>query len=129
MKRVWIAMVILLCIFTFSGCQFAQKNVPSKLVIEDTTKNIKKEITDTKMVSDIFFVLQDANWMSVKVDMARSADYLLHFEIKKDEAKAVFYKIWLSPNKKQYEVAVDELSKYVKLSEKESKTLKRAIEK
>lgn len=105
------------------------KDVPSNLVIKDTTKNIEKEIIETKMVSDIFSVLRDTNWMNAKVEMSRPADYLLHFEIKKGKTKAVLYQIWLSPNKKQYEIVVDELNKYVKLSEGESETLKRAIEK
>jgi len=81
-----------------------------------------KEITDHEQVQKVQKILDDIDWKNAKVDMARPADYIFYFQFKnpKIEAKAVLYKLWISPNKDKVELVIDAQSKYSQLDKKKS---------
>ncbi|MGE7943848.1 hypothetical protein ACQKNB_17355 [Lysinibacillus xylanilyticus] len=81
-----------------------------------------KEITDHEQVQKVQKILDDIDWENAKVDMAHPADYIFDFQFNNPEieAKAVLYKLWISPNKDKVELVIDAQSKYSQLDKKKS---------
>jgi len=83
-----------------------------------------KEITENKQVQQVKDILDEIEWENAKVEMVRPPDYEFRFQYKspKIDAKAVLYKIWISPAKDKLEVVRGD-NEYGQLNEKNSAVL------
>ncbi|MFJ8460652.1 hypothetical protein ACIQ57_16140 [Lysinibacillus xylanilyticus] len=115
-------------IFIFiAGCSDVINNEEQKIEVQmrigdENNYEDFKEITDHEQVQKVQKILDDIDWENAKVDMARPADYIFYFQFKNPEieAKAVLYKLWISPNKDKVELVIDAQSKYSQLDKKKS---------
>jgi hypothetical protein len=84
-----------------------------------------KEITNNEQVQEVKKRLDNVDWETAKVNMARPADYRFVFQFKDPEikAKGVLYELWISPNKDKVELIIDAKSKYFQLIEEDSVVL------
>lgn len=92
---------------------------------EENTYEDFKEITNSKQVQEVKDIINNINWVNAQVEMTHPADYRFIFEFKdpNNEAKAVTYNLWISPNKEQVELVIDGESKYCQLDVKTSAKL------
>ncbi len=88
-----------------------------------------KVVTNNEKVQQVREILDKAEWVHAKVDMARIADYRFIFQFKNPEiqTKAVLHELWISPNKDQVELAINVSSEYVQLDKKSSAELYKII--
>lgn len=110
-----------------AGCSDVINNEEQKIEVQmrigdENNYEDFKEITDHEQVQKVQKILDDIDWENAKVDMARPADYIFYFQFKNPEieAKAVLYKLWISPNKDKVELVIDAQSKYSQLDKKKS---------
>ena len=76
-----------------------------------------KEVTDRDKVEKVQAILQEADWVTAKVEMIRYPDYRFGLKLSdsKPEAKAVKYKLWISSKGDIIELVRQD--KYVQLFE------------
>lgn len=94
----------------------------SKIVIsvrDQDSINNTNEVTDTESIQKVHAIIQDAEWIKAKSDMARVEDY--RFELQFEDGTQR-YLVWITPNHKQLEIIIPN-EKYVKLNEEDSQTL------
>ncbi|MGM0855355.1 MAG: hypothetical protein ACQEWI_22695 [Bacillota bacterium] len=124
--------LVLLAMFLFivTGCVNGIENEEQKIEVQkrigDKNKyEDYKEITNNEQVQEVKKILDNVDWETAKVNMARPADYRFVFQFKNPEieAKAVLYELWISPNKDKVELIIDAESKYFQLNEEGSAVL------
>lgn len=118
-----------LILLVMTGCSIGIENEKQNIKVQKCIGNKNNyedfnEITNNGQVRKVKKILDKADWENVKVDMTRPADYRFIFQFKnpKIEAKAVLYKLWISPNKDKVEV-VRGGREYVQLSNEDSSSL------
>ena len=116
-----------LILIFIAGCSDGINNEEQKIEVQmrigdENNYEDFKEITDHEQVKKVQKILDDIDWKNAKVDMARPADYIFYFQFNNPEieAKAVLYKLWISPNKDKVELVIDAQSKYSQLDKKKS---------
>lgn len=122
--------LIVMFIFLVTGCANGFVNEEQKIEVQKRVGEGNKyedfnEVADNQIVQKVKKILNDIDWESAKVNMARHADYRFVFQYKNSEleAKAVLYELWISPNKDKVELIIDAESKYIQLNEKDSAVL------
>ncbi|MGM9951745.1 MAG: hypothetical protein ACI33P_16535 [Lysinibacillus sp.] len=104
MKRLYFMICIGAFAVLLAACSKAtfdteQYIVVDKRVGEENQFEDFNEVTDRDQVDKALAILEEANWEKAKVEMVRYPDYRFGFQYKdpKIEAKAVEYKLWISP--------------------------------
>ena len=118
--------LVTMILFGMTGCSSETEHDGLNVEVQKRIGNENKyedfkEINDNKQVQKVKVILDEADWKNAEVDMVRPADYTFGFQFKnpKTEAKAVLYKIWISPNKDKVEVVKGD-NEYVQLNEENS---------
>ncbi len=116
-----------------TGCSNKIENEEQKIAVSKRVGNENKYegfrgINDSKQVLKVKEILSETDWQNAKVDMSRPADYLFVFKFINPEikAKAVLYRIWISPNKDKLEIVKGE-SQYAHLTKENSAILFKII--
>ena len=83
-----------------------------------------KEITNNDEVQKVKEIVFNIKWEKAKVQWEHPADYRFIFQFKNPniEAKAVTYKLWISPNNDIVEIVMED-DAYAKLNVENSRTL------
>ncbi|WP_127530098.1 hypothetical protein [Paenibacillus kobensis] len=81
--------------------------------------NIYRTIDRPRQVEHALRVLKQADWMKAHVDMDRQPDYKIE-TIRADEP--LTYDVWVTP-RRNLEIVIEGKAKYVKLSDRTSRTL------
>ena len=124
--------LVLLTMFLFivTGCANGIENEEQKIEVQKSIGDENKyedykEITNNEQVQEVKKILDNVDWETAKVNMARPADYRFVFQFKNPEleAKAVLYELWISPNKDKVELIIYAESKYFQLNEEDSAVL------
>ncbi|QOY34648.1 hypothetical protein AWH56_018235 [Anaerobacillus isosaccharinicus] len=76
-----------------------------KRIGEDNKYELLREITNPEKVEKILLMLEKANWINAKVEMASPPNYKINNK----------YEIWLTPLNNMLEVVIPSQSKYIKL--------------
>ncbi|MGE7624728.1 hypothetical protein ACQKMD_17235 [Viridibacillus sp. NPDC096237] len=126
-KTLFVSLAMIL--FVITGCSNGKVDTEKYIEVEKRIGDENKyedfkKITDNKQVQKVRDIISDRdNWKNGEVDRERPADYNFVFQFKSDKmsAKAVFYEIWISPNKDKVDVVAG--SEYVQLNEEESTDL------
>ena len=95
-----------------------QKRTGEENIFEDF-----KEVNQKKQVEKAIEIVENANWINKKIEMARYADYQFQFPFKNSsENKIASYTLWVSQNGENLEIVTDS-DKYVKLTKQDSENL------
>ena len=121
MKRLYFIMVcigayaVLLAACSNTTSDTEQYIVVDKRVGESNQYEDFKEVTDQDKVEKVQAILQEADWVTAKVEMIRYPDYKFGLKLNdsKTEAKAVKYNLWISPKGDKIELVRHD--KYVQL--------------
>lgn len=109
------------CSSSWSGQEIAvQKKVEGSTDFEDF-----REVTESKQIERVIALLKEADWQTMKVDMARYADYQLDIQLKNDEGsdtQLVRYLLWVEANGERLELT-EGTDQYVKLQGADAKEL------
>ncbi|WP_080846134.1 hypothetical protein [Cytobacillus gottheilii] len=120
-----IAFIGIISLF-IAGCSNQEQNIEvHKRIGDENNYEDFKIITKNQQVQKVREIINNIDWETAKVEMARPADYRFAFQFKNPdiEAKAVLYKLWISPNKDKVELVIDAESKYVQLDNNKSAEL------
>ena len=113
------SIIIYLFLSLLSGCAPSPNKVP--LVInkfdEDGNTHHYKTINSDQKIKEVKKVLNNAKWEIAKVKMEGYPDYTFYFD--NPNAKAVGYKVWITPNKNQLEMIMG-MDRHTKISEVDS---------
>lgn len=136
-KLAWwiVGVVVLVTIIVVSVFSTASRNevdfsgrvlvVEKRLTSADEVLNPEygdyRKVESSEDVQRIGNFISDLSYEKAKVDMAHPADYTFSFDPKDGTDKSALYELWKSPGGKRVEIVVDAESKYVHLSEKDSK--------
>ncbi|MFD1779099.1 hypothetical protein ACFSFW_10510 [Fredinandcohnia salidurans] len=105
-----------------TGCSNQEQNIDvQKRTGDENNYEDFKIITNNEQVQRVRKIIDNINWETAKVQMVRPADYRFAFQFK-NEAKAVLYELWISPNKDKVELLID-AGKYVQLDRNTSAEL------
>ncbi|WP_099355172.1 hypothetical protein [Fredinandcohnia onubensis] len=117
-----IALIGIISMF-IAGCSNQEQSVEvQKRIGDENNYEDFKLITNHQQVQKIREIIDNIDWETAKVQMARPADYRFAFQFK-NEAKAVLYELWISPNKDKVELIIDAGNKYVQLDRNTSAEL------
>ncbi|KQL33472.1 hypothetical protein AN959_17490 [Psychrobacillus sp. FJAT-21963] len=98
-----------------------QKIEVQKRIDDENDYEDFKEITNNDEVQKVKEIVFDIEWENAKVQMEHPADYRFIFQYKNPniEAKAVSYKLWISPNNDVVEIVMED-DAYAKLNKENS---------
>jgi hypothetical protein len=131
-----IFLLFLVLVIGLLGCNNPKESYTSQNLILRVSKvegeNFKfyKEIKNDNDVSTKMEILQNIDWEDKKVSMSRIPDYKIE-TVKTDPAvsyEPVTYNFWISPNKDSFEIVMEGWSKYTKLTNEQSKVVKKILE-
>lgn len=106
-----------------TGCSNQEQNIDvQKRTGDENNYEDFKIITNNEQVQRVRKIIDNINWETAKVQMVRPADYRFAFQFT-NEAKAVLYELWISPNKDKVELLIDAGNKYVQLDRNTSAEL------
>lgn len=89
---------------------------------EEDQYELFKEITDNDVVKKAAELLEDVRWKKGVVLMTQPPHYKFQFE---DDNQSIGsnYDLWISPNKDQVELVIEEQEKYIQLNKNQSAEL------
>lgn len=121
--------MVVLFLSLVAGCSNKIVNVEQKIEVQKRIddENIYKDfkvISDNDEVQKVEEIVFDIEWENAKVQMEHPADYRFIFQYKNPNivAKAVSYKIWISPNNDVVEIVMED-DAYAKLNKGNSSIL------
>ncbi len=110
-----------------AGCLNQEQNIDvQKRTGDENNYEDFKIITNNEQVQKVRKIIDNIDWETAKVQMIRPADYRFAFQFK-NEAKAVLYELWISPNKDKVELIIVAGNKYVQLDKNTSAELFEAL--
>ncbi len=121
----------MICIVFFSifmtGCSNEANSSGNKIIVqkrvgEEDQYELFKEITDNDVVKKAAELLEDVRWKNGVVLMTQPPHYKSQFE-GDDQSIGSNYDLWISPNKDQVELVIEEQEKYIQLNKNQSAEL------
>ena len=125
MKTLKLLGILLSLLLITAGCSEAIKGqyITVQKVIDDDNYEDFNKVTNKKQVLKAREILDNADWVVEKEDMAGSADYQFQFPFKSDgDNKIMSYYLWISEDGGTVEVTTDSKD-YVHLSAEYSSIL------
>ncbi len=120
-----IALIGFVSIF-IAGCSNQEQSieVQKRIGVENLYEEFKM-ITNNQQVQNVWEIINNVDWETAKVQMALPPDYRFAFQFH-NEAKAVLYELWISPNKDKVEI-IKAGNKYAQLDRNKSTELFEAL--
>jgi hypothetical protein len=128
-----LALVLVIVLIT-TGCSNGSEKKEQKTMVQvrvgdkDKFDNLRK-VTDSKLVSKTFEILDKTHWKNAEVSMTHPAIYKFRFENINNKIKSdvVIYSLWISPHKDKIELVMEGKGKYVQLDKSKSAELFKII--
>lgn len=110
-----------------TGCSNEANSSGNKIIVqkrvgEEDQYELFKEITDNDVVKKAAELLEDVRWENGVVLMTQPPHYKSQFE-GDDQSIGSNYDLWISPNKDQVELVIEEQEKYIQLNKNQSAEL------
>ena len=110
-----------------TGCSNEANSLGNKIIVqkrvgEEDQYELFKEITDNDVVKKAAELLEDVLWKNGVVLMTQPPHYKSQFE-GDDQSIGSNYDLWISPNKDQVELVIEEQEKYIQLNKNQSAEL------
>lgn len=110
-----------------TGCSKEANSSGNKIIVqkrvgEEEQYELFKEITDNDIVKKAAELLEDVRWKDGVVLMTQPPHYKFKFE-DNNQLIGSNYDLWISPDKNQVELVIEEQEKYIQLNKNQSTEL------